>query len=108
MSDTRIERARHADLERTVDQIAAGGSSGSAARLVTTTTVMTYPTSAGAFYAAHPTEIDGSETEGGAASYTADTAQVMYCLNLGTQIPPAGTTVIAEGVGGRWVFRYDG
>jgi len=105
---TRIERARHEDLDRLVDQIAAGGSGGSAARLVTTCTVTTYPTSAGAFYAANPTEIDGSEVEGGAATYTADTNQVMYALNLGTQIPPSGTVLVAEAVGGRWVFRYDG
>jgi hypothetical protein len=105
---TRIERARHEDLDRLVDQIAAGGSGGSAARLVTTTTVTTYPTSAGAFYGCNPTEIDGAEQENGTATYTADTTQVMYVLNLGTSIPPTGTVVIAEAVGGRWCFRYDG
>ena len=68
----------------------------------------TYPTAAGVFYAANPTEIDGSEVEGGAATYTADTSQVIYCLNTGTAIPPVGTRVVAEAVGGRWVFRYDG
>ena len=64
----------------------------------------TYPTTAGAFYASNPTEIDGSEVEGGAASYTADATQVVYVLNVGTQIPPAGTRVVAHAVGGRWVF----
>jgi len=105
---TRIERERHLDLERVVDQIPAGDDGGSAARLVTTTTLATYPASAAEFYATNPTEIDGSETEGGAASYTADTTQVIYCLNVGTAIPPSGTRVVAHAVGGRWVFRYDG
>ncbi len=76
--------------------------------LVTTTTVTTYPTTASAFFASNPTEIDGTETEGNAASYTPDTSQVVYAFNVGTQIPPAGTRVVVQAVGGRWVFRYDG
>ena len=105
---TRIERARHQDLELLVDQIGSGGDGGSAARLVTTTTVATYPVTAAEFYGCHPTEIDGSEVEAGAASYTADSDQVMYCLNVGTAIPPSGTRLVAHAVGGRFVFRYDG
>jgi hypothetical protein len=105
---TRIERERHADLARIVDQIPTAGDPGSKARLFTTTTVTTYPTSAAAFYAANPTEIDGTETEGGAASYTADTNQIVFILNVGTAIPPNGTRVLASAVGGRWTFRYDG
>ena len=33
---------------------------------------------------------------------------VAYALNLGTQVPPSGTTVVCHAVGGRWCFRYDG
>ena len=66
--------------------------------LVTTTTVTTYPSTAASFYASNPTEIDGGEVEGGAASYTADTTQVVYALNVGTQVPPAGTRVVAHAV----------
>ncbi len=76
--------------------------------LVTTTTVTSYPLTAGAFFASNPTEIDGSEVEAGPASYTADATQVIFIFNVGTQIPPSGTRVIAHAVGGRWVFRYDG
>jgi len=104
---TRTERSRHADLERVVDQFGSGSDGASAARLVITTTITTYPLAAAEFYACNPVEIDGSEIEGGAATYTADTAQVMYCLNLGTTIPPSGTRVIASAVGGRWTFRFD-
>jgi len=105
---TRIERARHEDLERVLDQVSPSGDGGSVARLVRTTTVTTYPTAAGLFYGCNPVDLDGSEVEGNAASYTQDTDQVMYCLNVGTAIPPASTNVIASAVGGRWVFRYDG
>jgi hypothetical protein len=108
VSDSRIERERQKALSGIVDRVAPFAADGSPALLVTTTTVSTYPATAGAFYASNPTEIDGSEVEGGAASYTADATQILYVLNVGTQIPPAGTRVVAHAVGGRWVFRYDG
>jgi hypothetical protein len=105
---TRIERERHQDLSNVIDRLDSVGPNGGAVVLVTTTIVSSYPTTAGAFYAANPTEIDGNEIEGGAANYAADTTQVIYVLNQGTQVPPVGTRVIAHGAGGRWVFRYDG
>jgi hypothetical protein len=107
MSD-RILRARHDDLADLVDRIVPFSSDGSAALLVQTTTVTSYPTTAGAFYASNPIEIDGNEVEGSAASYTADVTQLVYVLNVGTQVPPVGTRVVVHAVGGRWVFRYDG
>jgi hypothetical protein len=105
---TRIERQRLQDLSNFVDRLDVRGPDGGAVVLVTTITVRSYPTTAGAFYAANPTEIDGGEIEGGTATYTADATRVIYVLNEGTQIPPVGTRVIAHGTGGRWVFRYDG
>jgi hypothetical protein len=106
--DTRIERERSRALSGILDRVAPFAADGSTALLVTTTTVTTYPSTAAAFYASNPTEIDGSEVEGGAASYTADATQVVYVLNVGAQVPPNGTRVVAHAVGGRWVFRYDG
>jgi hypothetical protein len=108
VADSRIERDRQKALSAVVDRVAPFSAGGSTALLVTTTTVSTYPTSAASFYASNPTEIDGSEVEGGAASYTADTTQVVYVLNVGTQIPPVGTRMVAHAVGGRWACRYDG
>jgi hypothetical protein len=105
--NTRIERERHADLEETVDRLQSAADGGTASRLVRTTIITSYPTTAGRFYGCNPVEIDGTETEGSAATYTADTTQVIWCLNLGTTIPPASTNVIASAVGGRWCFRYD-
>lgn len=104
----RIERERHEDLEALVDRTDLAGTDGSAALLVQTTTVVTYPTSAAKFYGTNPVEIDGTATEGGAATYTPDPTQVIYCLNVGAAIPPPGTNVLASAVGGRWVFQYDG
>ena len=105
---TRIERERHQDLSDFVDRHDVVRPDGGAVVLATTTTLSTYPTVASVFYAANPTEIDGDETEGAVATYTADTSQVIHILNQGTQVPPIGTRVIAHGAGGRWVFRYDG
>jgi hypothetical protein len=105
---TRIERERQQDLSNVVDRLDVFGPDGGTVVLVTTTTVSSYPTIAGAFYASNPTEIDGSEIEGAAATYTADPTRLIYVLNQGTQVPPVGTQVIAHGAGGRWVFRYDG
>jgi hypothetical protein len=106
--DTRIERERQKALSGVLDRVGPFFSDGSAALLVTTTTVTSYPSTAAVFFASNPTEIDGSEVEGGAASYAADPMQVVYVLNVGTQVPPVGTRVVAHNVGGRWVFRYDG
>ena len=99
---TRIERERHQDLSDVVDRQDVFGPDCGAVVLATTTTLSAYPTTAGAFYAANPTEIDGDETEGAVATYTADSSQVIYILNQGTQVPPIGTRVIAhcEGAGG--------
>jgi hypothetical protein len=108
VADSRIERDRQKALSGVVDRVAPFAAGGSTALLVTTTTMSVYPTSAASFYATNPTEIDGSEVEGGAASYTADTTKVVYVLNVGTQVPPVGTSLVAHAVGGRWVCRYDG
>jgi hypothetical protein len=106
--DPRVERERQKALSSLLDRIAPFSADTSPALLATTITVASYPNTAGAFFAFNPTEIDGNEVEGGAASYTVDPTQVGYALNAGSQIPPVGTRVVAHAVGGRWVFRYDG
>jgi len=104
----RIERLRHEDLNDLVDRKEPAGAEGSLAQLLTTVQVTPYPATAGAFYGGNPTYVGGSEVEGGAASYNADTSQVVYAYNLGTAATPEGTVLVAHTVGGRWVFRYDG
>jgi hypothetical protein len=54
-------------------------------------------------------EVDGEEVEGGAASFLTETVKGnRFAFNVGTAIPPVGTQVVVHGVGGRYVFRYDG
>jgi hypothetical protein len=104
----RIERIRHQDLSDLVARSEPIGAEGSLAQLITTTTVMSYPNVAGAFYAGNPTYVNGTEVEGGIASYAPDATQVIYAYNVGTKVPPENTLIVAHAVGGRWVFRYDG
>ena len=109
MNDLRILRDRQWDGRDAFDSGLAGAEArGSSAMLAQTTTVTSYPTKAAAFYAVEPCDIDGVESEGAAATYVARAGSVAYALNLGTQVPPSGTTVVCHAVGGRWCFRYDG
>lgn len=108
MDDPRIERERIAAAFARLDALGdCGGATGAAAMLVTTTTVDMYPTTAGAFYATSPTELDGDEVEGGSATPTVDATQTVFAWNAGSTVPPTGSKVIIEAVGGRWVFRWD-
>lgn len=109
MNDLRILRDRQwAGRDSLDNELGGDGASGSAAMLAQTTTVKTYPTSASAFYAVVPCDVDGPETEGAPASYGIQAGSVSFAINLGTQIPPVGTTIVCHAVGGRWCFRYDG
>jgi hypothetical protein len=109
MNDLRILRDRQWAGREALDT-GLGGSEAraSSAMLAQTTTVKTYPTTAAAFYAVVPCDIDGGESEGASATYVPRTGSVAYALNLGTQIPVSGTMLVCHAVGGRWCFRYDG
>ena len=87
----------------------AGPQKGLRRRLLRTdvVTVSTYPTTASAFFACLPTDIDGNEAEGASATYVQESSTVFYAWNAGTQVPPVGTAIVCHAVGGRWVFRYD-
>jgi hypothetical protein len=104
MNDLRVIRERQWAEQEAVGDVQVRDSS---AMLAQTTTAKTYPTAAAAFYAVVPCDIDGGEVEGAAATYS-QTGSVTYALNLGTQVPPSGTTVVCHAIGGRWCFRYDG
>jgi hypothetical protein len=108
MSDLRVMRERQAAAADALDRASGAESTGSAALCVITTTVTSYPTSAGVFYACNPELIYGNETEGATPAFSADGSTVVYALNLGTAIPPNGTILVIHSVGGRWVFRFDG
>jgi hypothetical protein len=108
MSDTRILREQQAAVLAAADRAANVAEDGTVAILAQTSTVTAYPTVAGAFYACVPLWADGAETEGSAASFTAVGSRIVFAFNLGSQIPPVGTKIIAHSCGGRWVFQYNG
>ncbi len=108
MNDARILRDRQAGELAAADRLYSFAEEGAEAMLAMTTTVSRYPTVPGAFYACVPLAVDGPEVEGAVANFTADTSRIIYAYNLGTQIPPAGTKVLAHSCGGRWTFRFDG
>ncbi len=107
MNDLRVLRDRQLAAREAIDSSLGGARpNGSSAMLGQTTTVSTYPTTASAFYAVMFCDVDGSESEGAAATYVPRTSSVAYAFNLGTNIPPSGTMVVCHAVGGRWCFRY--
>ncbi len=107
MGQDRVLRERHEDLSDTVDRIPPSGPDGALGMLVTTTTVSTYPTTAGSYFAVNPTTAGGTEAEGQAATYSPDTQRTFYAFNAGATVPPNGSHVIASAVGNRWIFRWD-
>jgi hypothetical protein len=108
MADLRVIRDRQQTEREAIDRTPGFAPVGAAAILAQTTIVSTYPTTASAFYACLPADIDGSESEGASAIYVQEGSTTVYAWNAGTQIPPTGTTIVCHAVGGRWVFRYDG
>jgi hypothetical protein len=108
MNDLRVIRDRPKAEEKTIDRTQGLAPVGDAAILAQTTTVSTYPTTASAFYACVPADLDGDESEGTTATFVRENSTVFYAWNAGTQVPPASTAIVCHAVGGRWVFRYDG
>lgn len=80
---------------------------GSPSLIGQTKTVQAYPAAAQSFYACVPQTVLGKEKEGGTGILTPGTA-TFFALNLGTAVPPVGTSILATFVESRWVFRYDG
>jgi hypothetical protein len=107
MNDSRVFRDRQRAEQGNLDRETGRAPEGAAALLAQTSTVSTYPTTASAFFACLPMDIDGSETEGASATYVQESSTVFYAWNAGTQVPPVGTAIVCHAVGGRWVFRYD-
>jgi hypothetical protein len=112
MSAARVLRDRQAFLSDALDRSGDQGAAANAAIVGVTTAITAYPTVAGAFYGITPQRITGTNNEGDPGVFASElpdgaTTQ-MVALNVGSQIPPAGTKVICEAVGGRWAFRYDG
>src|SRR5262249_21616655 len=108
MSETRTLRDRQADTRAAALRLLPFAEGGAVAILAQTRVAVSYPTVPAAFYACTPLQVDGPETEGAAVTYSGDSSRTILAFNLGTQVPPSGTRIIAHACGGRWVFRYDG
>ena len=80
---------------------------GSLSLVAQTRAISAYPTSPQRFYACVAQTVLGKEVEGGPATLSANPAN-FFALNLGTAVPPVGTTILATFVENRWVFRFDG
>jgi hypothetical protein len=69
-----------------------------------------YPTTAGVVYMGVIQDIDADDTEGAVATFTDDTDEegtpMVPLLNIGGNVPPAGTRVIAVSTSAKWVFVY--
>jgi hypothetical protein len=79
---------------------------GNEACLVKTKLKTTYPTVAGRYYYCEIQRLGGDPVEGGAGTVTA-TGQYLFAWNRGGAVPPQGTLLLAQQVGGRWTIRYD-
>lgn len=104
--EARLLRERQAELARLTDE-GDIPPQGSCAMVVKTKTVGTYPTVAKSFYAVDVVNPGGTESEGSAGSFAVVTG-TFFALNAGSTIPPSGTQVIVDPIGGRWVFVYNG
>jgi hypothetical protein len=72
-----------------------------------TTTASTYPDVANAVYLINSGDFNVDDTEGAAATFVPDGGQ-FFAVNNGTMVPPEGTILTFDQVGGAWSFRYDG
>jgi hypothetical protein len=103
----RTDRLRQEAISEALELADIETDGGSVSFLGQTTTITTYPTTAGLYYAVTPLSVGGSEAEGSTATFTSESGTVM-AYNVGSTVPPNGTKVLVSGVGGRWVFRWDG
>lgn len=61
------------------------------------------PTTGGKFFLLEPVDADGTESEGGAATLSADSSRKIPTLVLGDDPPGAGDFLVARAIGGLWV-----
>jgi hypothetical protein len=98
----RIERLRHQDLADLVDRAIAQIGAGTPRQLVQVYNGGSMPSESDHFYLTNPVYLNGAETEGGTATYVADTTQTIV-VDVLHQAPAAGDILTAYAVGGRWV-----
>jgi hypothetical protein len=102
----RDDRNRQLEALADLDLLPDDQVDGAAGMLLVTTTCSSYPTAAGSVYCCNPVWIDADDTEGATPTFSA-AADTIYALNVGSEVPPAGSNVIAVAVGGRVVFAWN-
>src|SRR5438094_905106 len=101
MNESRILRDRLQAVQEALDSLtSANPPYGSAAILVQTKTLTTYPSAATAFFAASPVQLNGDETEGATAIPVVDTATTLYVTPNGGAVPAVGSYAVALAIGG--------
>jgi hypothetical protein len=106
-NDLRIMRTRQEDLDAAIDAAPARPSFRSARQLVQVFDGGSMPSAPDKFYACHPVDLDGPESEGGTASPVVNTAVTMY-VDVLNHVPSAGDLLVATSAGGRWVAERGG
>jgi hypothetical protein len=107
--ETRVLRDRQRALDSTIDLMGAERRRHGAKRvLVSIANLGSMPASNDHFFAAHPVELNGAETEGGSGTPVIDTSTVLYVDVIGSVVPSAGDLLTAVSVGGRWVAERGG
>lgn len=110
-ADGRIARSRIGRSQGFADRSDATPADDGISFVGLTTTNGDYPTVASAVYMLIPQGIDADDAEGASATFSNESPgdpSMVPAVNLGSQIPPQGTCVIASGAGGRTCFRFDG
>lgn len=105
--EAELLRRRLAALEAALDRLEDAELAAPRSQLCLTTTIASYPTTAGAYYAVQAQRVSGSEAEGGTPTLAA-VGPKFFAYNLGSAVPPSGTKVIVDPVPDGFVFRYDG
>ena len=107
MNDPRVTRDRQLVASANLDRAGDLALFASAAKMVTTVAVVSYPAGANVYFGVVENMLTGSEAEGAAPTITPIGATI-YAYNVGTVNPPLGTDLVIHSTGGRWTFRYDG
>lgn len=102
----RVQR-RLDQIEDLIARLGPAAPGGHAFLVGRTTTVGTYPTLPGSYFAVQVTRVGGAEVAGGVAS-TTDVGGVEMVANVGKGLPPPGSLVEFRRTGGRWVMQWDG
>jgi hypothetical protein len=106
-SDPRILRERLSALQGAVDRAGRRPATGARRQLVRVFAASTLPTTPDTFFAAHPCEAAGDESEGATPSFDCDENTTLF-VDFIRKAPKVDDMAVATLVGGRWVAEVGG